>query len=193
MNWGIMFWINSVLLGFGLAMDAFSVSLVNGLSDPGMSRKRKLIISGAFGFFQFAMPLIGWVCVHTIVNLFSKFQGAIPYIALGLLLYIGSKMLFEGIHPSEGEKKMQRLGAWTLFMQAVATSIDALSVGFTIAEYGFIQALAATLIIGILTFAISLAGLNIGKRLGSKLSGKANILGGIVLIGIGWEIFLTGI
>ena len=85
MEWSVMFWLNSVLLGFGLAMDAFSVSMVNGLSDPKMSRKRMSIISGAFGFFQFAMPLIGWVCVHTILSLFKKFQIAIPYIALALL------------------------------------------------------------------------------------------------------------
>lgn len=89
--------ISSLLLGFGLAMDAFSVSLANGLNEHRMGTGRMCEIAGTFGIFQFAMPMIGWVCVHTIAEKFIAFQKYIPWIALLLLLYIGGQMLMEGI------------------------------------------------------------------------------------------------
>ena len=135
MEWSFLFFLNSALLGVGLAMDAFSVSMANGLHDPGMSRKRMCIIAGTFGVFQAVMPMTGWVCVHTIVEMFSSFETFIPWIALALLGYIGGKMLIDGIRGEETEEAAA-LSAGALFMQGVATSIDALSVGFTIAEYG---------------------------------------------------------
>ena len=171
MEWSFVFFLNSALLGVGLAMDAFSVSMANGLHDPRMSRGTMCRIAGTFALFQAVMPMTGWVCVHTIVELFSSFEKFIPWIALALLGYIGGKMLVEGI----------------------ATSIDALSVGFTISEYGWLMALAASLIIAVVTFFICMAGLRIGKKFGTKLSGKASILGGIILIGIGLEIFISGV
>ena len=135
MEWSFLFFLNSALLGVGLAMDAFSVSMANGLHDPGMSRKRMCIIAGTFGVFQAVMPMTGWVCVHTIVEMFSSFETFIPWIALALLGYIGGKMLIDGIRGEETEEAAA-LSAGALFMQGVATSIDALSVGFTIAEHG---------------------------------------------------------
>ena len=78
MEWSFLFFLNSALLGVGLAMDAFSVSMANGLHDPGMSRKRMCIIAGTFGVFQAVMPMTGWVCVHTIVEMFSSFETFIP-------------------------------------------------------------------------------------------------------------------
>ena len=96
MEWSFLFFLNSALLGVGLAMDAFSVSMANGLHDPGMSRKRMCIIAGTFGVFQAVMPMTGWVCVHTIVEMFSSFETFIPWIALALLGYIGGKMLIDG-------------------------------------------------------------------------------------------------
>ena len=175
-------------------MDAFSVSLANGLNEPRMPKKRMTLIAGTFALFQIMMPLLGWVCVHTIVKLFSSFEKFIPYIALILLLYIGGKMLWEGLRPDkEKEETAELLGIGALMVQGIATSIDALSVGFTIAEYSFIAALTESLIIGMVTFGICMAGLYIGKRFGVKLAGKATILGGIILILIGLEIFLTGI
>ena len=183
MEWSFLFFFNSALLGVGLAMDAFSVSMANGLHDPRMSMKRMCIIAGTFGLFQAVMPMTGWVCVHTVVELFSSFETFIPWIALILLAYLGGKMLMEGA----------ALSAGALFVQGVATSIDALSVGFTISEYGWVMALVASLIIATVTFFICMAGLHIGKKFGTKLAGKASILGGIILIGIGLEIFLTGI
>lgn len=192
MSWSFVFLINSILLGVGLAMDAFSVSLANGLHEPCMSKKKMGGIAGVFAFFQALMPMIGWVCVHTVVQYFQAFEKFIPWIALFLLLYIGGSMLLEGIRGEE-EEECQGVGLKALFVQGVATSIDALSVGFTIAEYGFVMALVCALIIAAVTFVICAVGLEIGKRVGTKLSGKAAILGGVILIFIGLEIFITGI
>ena len=192
MEWNFVFFLNSGLLGVGLAMDAFSVSLANGLHDPHMSRRRGTIIAGTFAGFQAAMPMLGWVCVHTIVELFSSFEKFIPWIALALLGYIGGKMLVEGIKGEEAEEAAE-LSAGALFVQGVATSIDALSVGFTISEYGWGMALVCSLIIAVVTFFVCTAGLSLGKKFGTKLSGKASILGGVILIGIGLEIFVTGV
>ena len=192
MEWSFLFFFNSALLGVGLAMDAFSVSMANGLHDPHMGKGNMVKIAGTFGIFQAAMPMIGWVCVHTIVELFSSFERFIPWIALALLSYIGGKMLLDGIRGEEAEEAAQ-LSAGALFMQGVATSIDALSVGFTISEYGWFLALVCSLIIAVVTFFICAAGLSIGKKFGTKLSGKASVLGGVILIGIGLEIFITGV
>ena len=192
MEWNFVFFLNSGLLGVGLAMDAFSVSLANGLHDPHMSRRRGTIIAGTFAVFQAAMPMLGWVCVHTIVELFSSFETFVPWIALALLGYIGGKMLVEGIKGEEAEEAAE-LSAGALFVQGVATSIDALSVGFTISEYGWGMALVCSLIIAVVTFFVCTAGLSLGKKFGTKLSGKASILGGVILIGIGFEIFITGV
>ena len=183
--------ITSFLLGIGLAMDAFSVSLASGLKEPDMSAGRSLTISGVFGAFQFAMPLIGWVCVHTIASWFGWFEKLIPWIALILLGFIGIKMIMEGF--KGGEDKSAGMTASTLFVMGIATSIDALSVGFTMADYSAGMALLAGLIIAAVTFAICFAGLNIGRMAGTKLAGKASVLGGIILIGIGIEIFIKGV
>lgn len=166
--------------------------MANGLHDPGMSRKRMCIIAGTFGVFQAVMPMTGWVCVHTIVEMFSSFETFIPWIALALLGYIGGKMLLEGIKGEEAEETAE-LSAGALFMQGVATSIDALSVGFTISEYGWLMALVCSLIVAAVTFFLCEAGLSLGKKFGTKLSGKASILGGVILIGIGLEIFISGV
>ena len=195
MTLGFAFFLNSVLFGVGLAMDAFSVSVANAIADPGMKHAERLRIAGCFALFQILMPLLGWLCVRSIAESFTAFQKFIPWIALGLLLYIGGKMLLEGIRgraEDEPEEK-KALGHGTLLLQGVATSIDALSVGFTIEEYPFSAALTESLIIGVVTLAICLAGLFLGRTIGRRLDRIAPILGGIILIGIGVEIFLTGI
>ena len=190
---GFAFFLNSILFGVGLAMDAFSVSVANAIADPGMKTPQRLRIAGCFALFQILMPLLGWLCVRTVAESFAAFQKFIPWIALILLLYIGGKMLLEGLRgPDEGEQAPS-LGRGTLLLQGVATSIDALSVGFTIEEYPFSAALIEALIIGAVTFAICMAGLFLGRKIGEKLSRVAPILGGVILIGIGVEIFLTGI
>lgn len=193
MNWNLLFFFNSSLLGVGLAMDAFSVSLANGLNEPTMSRKKMCGIAGIFALFQAIMPLIGWICVHTILQYFKVFEKCIPWIALMLLLFIGGKMLIEGIKNKEDDTEASKVGIAALLVQGVATSIDALSVGFTIAEYNFIMAFVCAFIIAVVTFCICFAGLIIGKKVGTKYARNAAIFGGAVLIVIGFEIFLTGI
>ncbi len=190
---GFAFFINSILLGVGLAMDAFSVSLANGMNEPEMKVPRMSGIAAVFAIFQAAMPMIGWICVHTVVQYFSALQKFIPYIAFILLGFIGGKMLFEAIKNKDDEQKTSKVTFGALMVQGIATSIDALSVGFTIADYDFFMALICVLIIAVVTFIICVAGLFLGKKFGTRFSNKAGILGGIILIGIGIEILITGI
>lgn len=187
-----LFLVNSVLMGIGLAMDAFSVSLTNGLNENQMKIKRMCLIAGCFTFFQFIMPVLGWILVHTVSNYFEKFSELIPWIALFLLLYIGGKMLIEAVHKSEEDENVNKLTFSVLILQGIATSIDALSVGFAIADYNFLMALASSVIIAVVTFVICIGGLIIGKKAGTVLRRKAGLLGGFILIGIGIEIFIRG-
>lgn len=224
----IIFITNSILLGFGLAMDAFSVSIANGLTWPRMSGRRMCLIAGTYGFFQFAMPMIGWYCVRTASAFFTVFQKFIPWIALILLVIIGGKMIIEslkkntpadGLREREGSESegpddscsaansgtdvleargktpeaLPMLGIGALLIQGVATSIDALSVGFTTAGYGAGEALISSLLIAVTTFIICMIGLVFGKRFGEHLADRASIAGGIILIAIGLEIFIRGV
>ncbi len=195
MDWSFAFFLNSVLLGVGLAMDAFSVSLANGLHEPTMPAGRMACIAGVFGGFQALMPLIGWACVHTVAQYFEAFSACIPWIALLLLAFIGGGMLREGLRAAkeDGAAPAAPTGVGALLLQGVATSIDALSVGFTIAGYGWPMALACALIIAAVTFVLCMIGLQTGKKCGTRLAGRASVLGGCILIAIGLEIFLTGI
>ncbi len=189
MSLGFSFFFTSIMLGVGLAMDAFSVSLANGLNEPKMRRYKMCGMAGIFALFQFAMPLIGWILVSAAAKAFGVFEKMIPWIALILLGYIGGKMLYEGIKNEDDESPA--VGLKGVLIQGVATSIDALSVGFTISDYNFVEAVIACMVIGIVTFFICYAGLEIGKKAGTKLAGKAGILGGAILIFIGLEIFIT--
>lgn len=193
MKLDFLFFLNAVLFGVGLAMDAFSVSMANGLNEPDMNKNKMCSVAGVFAVFQILMPLIGWICVHTIASVFESFQKFIPWIALLLLGYIGGKMLIEGIKNKQEGKEASAVGFGALLVQGVATSIDALSVGFTISSFTFAEALIEAVIIGIVTFIICIAGLLIGKKFGTKLAGKASVFGGVILIGIGLEIFITGL
>ena len=189
----LMFCLNSILFGIGLAMDAFSVSMANGLHEPRMKTGRMCLIAGTFGLFQVLMPLLGWVCVHTVAELFTGFHRMIPWIALLLLGYIGGKMLLEGLRGEGSDADAVAVSLGGLLLQGIATSIDALSVGFTIAEYDALRALSAGLIIAGVTFVICVLGLRLGQRFGTRLSARASLLGGGILIAIGIEIFVTGI
>lgn len=193
MEWNLLFFVNSGLLGVGLAMDAFSVSLANGLNEPDMKKQKMCGVAGVFAIFQAMMPMVGWICVHTIICYFQMFEKFIPWIALILLVFIGGKMLMEGIKSKDDKVEKTKVGIAALLVQGVATSIDALSVGFTIAEYGLLMALVCALIIAMVTFIICMSGLVIGKKFGTKLSNKATIFGGVILIIIGIEIFITGV
>lgn len=198
------FILTSLLLGVGLTMDAFSVSIANGLKEPNMKKGKMLGVASTYALFQYAMPMIGWICVHTIVEKFKKFEYAIPWIALILLLYIGGKMIIENIiemkkaknqeinEEESSQDTIKKLGFWALMVQGVATAIDALSVGFTIADYGIYKALICGAIIAVVTLLFCLFGLFFGKKLGSKFSSKAELIGGIILVAIGLEIFISG-
>lgn len=190
--------INSLLLGVGLAMDAFSVSIANGIVESGMRKRRMFLIAGVYAAFQFLMPMLGWLLVTTLEEIFTKFSVLIPWIALILLLFIGGKMIVETILEKKNGKKsdeeqITKITFKTLIIQGIATSIDALSVGFTIADYSLKRAFAASLIIGVVTLVICLIGLIFGRKIGEKISGTATIIGGIILIVIGIEIFVKGV
>lgn len=196
MSMNLVFFLNSAALGVGLAMDAFSVSLANGLHEPRMPRGRMCFIAGVYAFFQFLMPMTGWACIHTIAVLFSAFRKMIPWIALGLLLYLGGKMILEGVQERNSGSDGGTgpcLSVKDLLLQGIATSIDALSVGFAIAEYALIPAFIASLIIAAVTFIICIGGLLIGRKAGTALSWKASVLGGCILVLIGIEIFLKNL
>lgn len=191
MAFGARFFISNILLGFGLAMDAFSVSLANGLNEPCMKKHKMIYVAGIFAVFQGLMPMIGWICVHSVLQYFSAFEIAIPWIALGLLCWIGGNMIFDSLKNTDGPDCCHAVCFKTLMVQGIATSIDALSVGFTIAGYDFFSALTAVLLITVVTYMICFCGLVIGKKVGTKLAGKAGIFGGVILILIGIEIFIS--
>lgn len=186
-----LFVLNSILLGAGLAMDAFSVSLANAMYEPDMSRRKTCLVAGTYAGFQFLMPVIGWACVHTVVEAFAAFDDFVPWIALGLLCFIGGKMIWESLRGGEAGETVKKLTPGVLLLQGVATSIDALSVGFTIADYDPASAFSAAIIIAAVTFLLCMIGLKLGKIAGTRWSGKAQILGGVILIGIGVEIAVT--
>ena len=202
------FVINSIMFGVGLAMDAFSVSIANGLHAPNMRGGMKAKIAGTFAGFQFIMPMIGWLLVHYLLETFEQFQKWIPWIALALLLYIGGKMIFEAFQDNEESEGVSEnntankeksitesspVGNKELVIQGIATSIDALSVGFTIADYKCHMALLCSVIIAVITYIICQIGLRIGIRVGMKLAKKASVFGGLILIFIGIEIFIRGV
>lgn len=193
MSVSFLFILQNMLLGVGLAMDAFSVSLANGLNEPKMKPARMCAIAGTFAAFQAIMPLLGWLLVHTAVHYFSVIDKFIPWIALLLLGFIGGKMLRDGIKNRNSTEEKPAVGFWALMVQGVATSIDALSVGLTIADYGISEALLAVLIIAAVTFVICMAGIFLGRKVGTRLAWKASVLGGVILIAIGIEIFISGL
>ncbi len=186
----LMFFLSNVLLGLALAADAFSVSLANGLNDQKMKPAKMLAISGTFGFFQGIMPFIGWLCIHYLLEIFNVLNKIIPYLSLMLLLILGIKMLIDG-SKNTSETEPPKVGVVAVLVQALATSIDALSAGLTFATYDIISTLVAVLIIATITFALCFIGTILGKKFGTKLAGKATIFGGIILILIGLEIFIT--
>ena len=199
MVYDLLFFLNSILFGIGLAMDAFTVSIANALNEPEMKLKRQIGIASVYGVYQIIMPLAGWVCVHFLAEAFTDFQRFIPWIALILLLFLGIKMIIDTVRGNKNEDNENGSGNsaasltfGTLMVQGIATSIDALSVGFTISDYTFAGALIETLIIGITTFIICMTGLKLGRVIGTRLN-RAGILGGIILIAIGIEIFLKNI
>ena len=184
------FFLNCILLGLALAVDAFSVSIANGLTETDHTFKRTFLISGTFGFFQFIMPLAGWFLVRSFIAFFSLPKFVIPLLAMLILGFLGVKTIIDA---KKNDRPSAAVGLAALLLQGVATSLDALSVGLTISDYDTLQALVCSLIIGAETFIICAAGVTLGKKIKKGFSSVAGILGGIILIIIGIEIFIRGI
>ena len=190
--YGLSFFITSIGLGFGLAMDAVSVSIADSIKEPGMTVGKKTGIALTFGMFQFLMPLIGWFLVGSAVRMMDWLSKLTPWISLFLLLYLGIKMIREG-RQGEEEEGLKGTGWSEVVVQGIATSIDALSVGFTIAGYTTAMALTSSLIIGIVTFGLCMLALNAGALLEGKLPVKETVIGGVILILIGIKVFIDGV
>lgn len=197
-----LIWILTAIgLGAGLAMDACAVSMSNGLAEPKMKLGKIFTIAGFFGVFQIIMPIFGYLAVTvlsaTLGENFTRIFGyLVPWIALTLLLILGIKMIVDGIKEGkdsnkENEESVKKLTIGGLFVQAIATSIDALSVGVIYGNVVPLEAYTTFLIIGIVTFGISVAAVFIGKKFGTIFSNKATIAGGIILCAIGLEIFFS--
>lgn len=197
-----LIWILTAIgLGAGLAMDACAVSMSNGLAEPKMKLGKIFTIAGFFGVFQIIMPIFGYLAVTvlsaTLGENFTRIFGyLVPWIALTLLLILGIKMIVDGIKEGkdsnkENEESVKKLTIGGLFVQAIATSIDALSVGVIYGNVVPLEAYTTFLIIGIVTFGISVAAIFIGKKFGTIFSNKATIAGGIILCAIGLEIFFS--
>lgn len=182
-----------ILLAIGLSMDAFAVSIGNGLAMPKLKVKKALLIALAFGVFQAVMPLAGYFLDSAFADIIRQ---ADHYIALVFLGFIGGKMIYDGIKElvdkkkgKETEEKNDNLSLGKLLIQAVATSIDALVVGVSFAAMD-VQIVPAVLSIGVITFVISFAGVCMGKKVGELLGSKAEIFGGLILVGIGLKVFI---
>lgn len=214
MEFSFTFFLNSVLLGAALAVDAFSVSAADAMAEPDMKKTRRLAIAGTFGGFQFFMTFAGWFVVSTVSHIFAAVRKFIPWISLILLLFLGIRMIAEGIksvragsdagsagcpsaeNPADPEKApagRKATGALALAFQGIATSIDALSVGFTASGLSVTAAAVESAIIGVVTFAICIGGVFVGKKFGDILAEKAEIAGGAVLVAIGIEIFVKAL
>lgn len=186
--------IELLLLAVGLSMDAFAVSIGNGLTMKKSSIKAALAIALSFGLFQALMPTVGYFLGSAFENIIKEFD---HYIALLFLGFIGGKMIFDGIkeirekRSGKGEEeKPFKLSFGTLLIQAVATSIDALIVGVSFAALPDVNIWAAVSLIGVTTFTISIFGVFFGKKFGQLLGSKAEIFGGLILVGIGVKVFV---
>ena len=184
-------------LGLGLTADAAAVSMANGLEEPNMKRSKHILIAFMYGLFQGLMPLIGYLFGSTIYNNVPQIKqyNIIPIVALVILGFLGTKMIIDGIKDgnSEESNEIRKITFKLIFIQSIATSIDALSTGLTFANYNVFEALMVTFLISLVTFIICIISVIIGKKFGTKLGNKALIVGGIILIIIGLEIFITGI
>ncbi|MBR3356166.1 MAG: manganese efflux pump [Oscillospiraceae bacterium] len=192
MNSYIVLIVDGLLLGVALAMDSFSLSIADGLANPQMTRFNKIILPLNFGFFQGIMPAIGWYCVNTISHYFVLFQKLIPWIGFFLLMYIGTDMI-KNRDAWKEETEPRKIDLQLLLVQGIATSIDALSIGFAIADYSFIQVLYTALIIALTTFIICVFGIELGNYIGKKFYSHASVAGGLILIAIGINTLMRGL
>lgn len=192
MDGGLTFIISSVLFGFGLAVDAFLISLAGGMNEPNAKRGKILASALVFALFQFIAPMTGWICVRTVAERFLFFKECLSCIALAVLLFLGIKMLVEGLRKNGKEEEKPKSGIGALLVRAAVSSLDALSMGFTIAEYSLPTAVIGSAIIAAITFLTYTAGFFIGRKFGVKLADKAMVIGGILFIVMALEVFFRG-
>lgn len=227
----LIFFISCILLGIGLAMDAFAISIADGISKPEAELGYVIKVTAVYALFQFVMPLIGWFLVHEAAKALGSFNELVPWIALILLAFLGGRMILDGaririaeaevcstscedrVCSSEGGRKevcskrdicskrmkfladipSSELTGMTLFLQGIATSIDALSTGFAIARYDAKAAFVCSSIIAAVTWIMCMTGMRIGSRVGKMFSAHATIVGGVILVFIGTEVFAKGV
>lgn len=182
--------IELVLIGVGLSMDAFAVSICKGLAMRKVNKKQAVVIGLFFGGFQALMPFLGWLLGSQFERYITSIDHWIAFILLGV---IGGKMMMEAVKKEEAEEIKQMdppLDLKEMFLLAVATSIDALAVGITFAflQYPIVEAIS---VIGVTTFAISIGGVYVGNFFGNKYKSKAEFVGGLILVLLGLRILLT--
>ena len=178
--------ISIIVIAFGLAMDAFAVSITSGITIRQLKINNALKIALFFGSFQAIMPIIGWLAGLSLRNFISEID---HWIAFGLLIFIGCKMIYESITIQSSEKEINPLNVYVLLVLSIATSIDALAVGLSFAILK-ISIMTPVVIIGSITFALSFLGVFVGDRIGHFFENKIEIAGGLLLIGIGIKILV---
>jgi len=184
---GVVFVIEIFLIAVSLALDAFAVSVSTGISAPGFGLRQSARMGLWFGTFQFAMPLIGWFLGSSVAKYIEAFD---HWLAFALLALIGGRMIWESLHGEEEQADGPAdLSARRLCVLAIATSIDALAVGVSMA-FMPVNILFSAIVIGVVAFGLSLVGGMLGKKLGTLFEKWAQVAGGIVLIGIGIKILI---
>ena len=178
--------ITIILIALGLAMDALAVSITNGIISKNLKILHAFRIALFFGLFQALMPALGWLAGLSLKNLIS---GLDHWIAFGLLVAIGVKMIYESFKLDAGRSENAALGTYLLLILSVATSIDALAVGLTLAFLDVLL-IIPVMVIGLVTFGISFAGVYVGNRFGGFLGRRIETVGGLILIGIGLKILI---
>jgi putative Mn2+ efflux pump MntP len=179
--------VSILLIAIGMAMDAFAVSLGIGTTRQASLPRPIFRLSFHFGLFQFFMPILGWLAGSTIAPLISQFD---HWVAMGLLTFVGVRMIRSGLNPESETYRSDPSRGGTLVMLSVATSIDAFAIGLSLAMLQ-VNILCPSVVIGIVTAGLSLIGLLIGHRLGTKFGKRMEMLGGMILIGIGLRILIT--
>jgi len=181
-----MSFITIMIIALGLAMDAFAVSITSGVTMRCFETRPALRVAIFFGGFQALMPVLGWLAGSS----FQKYIAAFDHwIAFGLLVFIGGKMIVESFFIEKTEDKCDPNNITTVFILALATSIDALAVGLSFSVLD-VQIIYPAFIIGIVTFLLSLLGVYIGEKFGSLFENKIEFIGGVILIGIGVKILI---
>ena len=179
-----MSFISILLIALALSMDAFSVAMAIGAAGSKLNSYAVLRLATAFGIFQFVMPILGWLLGKTVVSYISDYD---HWIAFGLLLIVGLRMIKEYFDKDEKERTKDPTKGWSLLILSIATSIDALAVGVSFAFFD-VNIYYASAVIGVVCFIITALGMIFGKKLSVLLGKKAVLLGGIVLIAIGIKI-----